>query len=260
MLTVLSPAKKLNFGPAPLPADLPPTEPLWPAEAARLARTMRNLTLRDLKGLMDLSDDLARLNRDRYRDWADDPAPDAVRPAVMAFAGDTYVGLDARTLGPDDLRHAQDHLRILSGLYGLLRPLDLIQPYRLEMGSRLKTRRGGNLYAFWGDSIAKRLNAEAAALGTDTLVACASEEYFHAAHRPALRLRVIQPVFLEERGGTRSIVSFYAKQARGAMARFIVLNRLDDPAQLCAFDSGGYRWDAEASTPDRPVFVRHNLA
>ena len=260
MLIVLSPAKKLDFGPAPLPADLPLTEPAWPKEASRLARSMRNLSLRDLRGLMDLSDDLARLNRDRFRAWADDPAPDAVRPAMMAFAGDTYVGLDARTLGPDDLRYAQAHLRILSGLYGLLRPLDTIQPYRLEMGSRLKTRRGANLYDFWGDAIADRLTTEAAAVDTDTLIACASEEYFHAARRPALRLRVIQPVFLEEKAGQRSIVSFFAKRARGAMARFILLNRVTDPAHLRDFDTGGYRWDAEASSPDRPVFVRHNLA
>lgn len=255
MLTILSPAKKLDLSPAPFA----PTDPRWPDEAARLARTMRNLSLRDLRDLMDLSDDLARLNRDRFRAFADDPAPGAIRPAVFAFAGDTYVGLDARSLSADDLDFAQRRLRILSGLYGLLRPLDGIQPYRLEMGSRLKTRRGANLYDFWGDRIATALNAEAGALGTDTIIACASEEYFRAARHPALKLRVVAPVFLEEKAGKRSIVSFYAKRARGAMARFIVENRLTDPAHLRDFAAGGYAYEPETSTPDSPVFVRHNL-
>ena len=259
MLVVISPAKKLDETPRARP-DAALTTPEFASQAWELTRVARELSVDDLRRLMGLSEPLARLNRDRFAAFRRQPGPDQVFAAMHCFAGDTFQGLEARTLPEDARRWAEGHLRILSGLYGLLRPMDAIQPYRLEMGSRLKTRRGGNLYAFWGDSIAKRLNAEAAALGTDTLVACASEEYFHAAHRPALRLWVIQPVFLEERGGTRSIVSFYAKQARGAMARFIVLNRLDDPAQLCAFDSGGYRWDAEASTPDRPVFVRHNLA
>lgn len=252
MLTVLSPAKKLDLS----PVAVQPSAPLWPVEAARLARTMRGLTLGALKDLMDLSDDLARLNRDRFRAFADDPAPEAIRPAVFAFAGDTYVGLDVRTLSEDDLRWAQDHLRILSGLYGLLRPLDGIQPYRLEMGSRLKTRRGGSLYDFWGDRIAQALTDQARAIGTDTLVNCASEEYFTAAARPALKLRVVTPVFLEEKAGKRSVVSFHAKRARGAMARFIVEHRLTDPAMLQDFAAGGYGFDAESSAPDRPVFVR----
>lgn len=252
MLTVLSPAKKLDLS----PVAVVPTQPLWPEEAARLARTMRGLTLGGLRDLMDLSDDLARLNRDRFRAFVDDPAPEAVRPAVFAFAGDTYVGLDVRTLSDDDLRWAQDRLRILSGLYGLLRPLDAIQPYRLEMGSRLRTRRGATLYDFWGDRIARALTAQAQECGTDTLVNCASEEYFAAAARPALKLRVVTPVFLEEKAGKRSVVSFYAKRARGAMARFIVENRLTDPAALRDFASGGYAFEAESSVPDRPVFVR----
>lgn len=253
MLVTLSPAKKLDLDPVAIAA----TAPRWPDEAARLARTMRGLTLTDWRGLMGLSADLARLNRDRFRAYQDDPAPAVVKPAVLAFAGDTYVGLEAKTLSQDDLAWAQDHLRILSGLYGVLRPLDGIQPYRLEMGTRLKTRRGASLYDFWGDSIAKSLTEEARALGTDTLVNCASTEYFHAARRPALKLRVVTPVFLEDKGGKRAIVSFFAKRARGAMARFITEHRITDPALIRDFTTGGYGFDAEASTPDAPVFVRH---
>ena len=252
MLTVLSPAKSLDFSPVTHAA----TAPRWQDEATRLARTARNLTLRDLRALMDISDDLARLNRDRFRDFAADPSPDKTKPAVFAFAGDTYIGLDARTLSDDDIAHAQDRVRLLSGLYGLLRPLDAIQPYRLEMGSRLHTRRGDTLYAFWGDRIARALNADAAAIGTDTLLNCASVEYFTAAQRPALRLRVITPTFLEEKGGKRSIVSFFAKRARGAMARFVIENRLTDPADLTDFTVGGYAFDPDQSTPDNPVFLR----
>ena len=252
MLTVLSPAKSLDFTPVPHPA----TAPRWQDEALRLSRTARNLTLRDLRALMDISDDLARLNRDRFRDFAADPAPERTKPAVFAFAGDTYIGLDAATLSDADIAHAQDRLRLLSGLYGLLRPLDAIQPYRLEMGSRLQTRRGDTLYAYWGDRIARALNQDAAAAGTDTLLNCASVEYFAAADRPALKLRVITPVFLEDKGGRQSVVSFFAKRARGAMARFVILNRLTDPADLPAFTAGGYRFDPTQSAPDRPVFVR----
>jgi cytoplasmic iron level regulating protein YaaA (DUF328/UPF0246 family) len=252
MLTVISPAKSLNLDPAPID----PTDPLWPEDAARLAKTARNLTLGRLKALMDISDDLARLNRDRFRAFDPAPTPEATRPAAYAFNGDTYQGLDFPSLDEADRAYAQDHLRILSGLYGLLRPLDAIQPYRLEMGSRLKTRRGDSLYAYWGDQIAKRLRDEAATLGTDTLVNCASEEYFRAADRKALKLRVVTPVFLEDRDGKRSIISFFAKRARGAMARFIVTNRIDTADGLAAFDTGGYAHDPEASTPDRPVFVR----
>jgi cytoplasmic iron level regulating protein YaaA (DUF328/UPF0246 family) len=252
MLIVLSPAKSLDFSATTLPA----TQPRWQEDAVRLARAARNLTLRDLRALMDISDDLARLNRDRFRDFAADPMPERTKPAVLAFAGDTYVGLDAATLSGDDIAHAQDRLRLLSGLYGLLRPLDAIQPYRLEMGSRLHTRRGDTLYAYWGDRIARALNADAAAIGTDTLLNCASVEYFTAADRPVLKLRVITPVFLEEKGGRQSVVSFFAKRARGAMARFVLLNRLTDPAGLAGFSAGGYRFDPGQSAPGRPVFVR----
>lgn len=256
MLIVISPAKRLDW----TARDIAPTEPAFQDDAARLARTARNLTLGDLRKLMDISPDLARLNRDRFRDFADAPDPEATRPAALAFAGDTYQGLEAASLDADEMAWAQEHLRILSGLYGVLRRLDAIQPYRLEMGSRLKTRRGATLYDYWRDQIAKALNAQAETVGTDILVNCASQEYFGAVAPKALKLRVITPVFMEDKAGTPRIVSFYAKKARGAMARFIVQHRLTDPDALTGFDSGGYVHQPELSEHDRPVFLRVDTA
>ncbi|MCE0506394.1 peroxide stress protein YaaA [Roseivivax sp. GX 12232] len=252
MLTVISPAKRLDWS----PQSVQMTEPRFEADALRLAKTMRNLPLRDLKALMDLSDDLARLNRDRFRAFSEAPGADQRRPAALAFAGDTYQGLEAGSLDAEEMDWAQDHLRILSGLYGVLRPRDAIQPYRLEMGSRLKTRRGSNLYAYWGDQIAKTLKAEAEVLGSDTLINCASQEYFGAVPEKALGLRIVTPQFMEEKNGTPKIVSFFAKKARGAMARFIVQNRLTDPEAILGFDLGGYAYRADLSEPGKPVFLR----
>jgi len=252
MLVVISPAKRLDW----TATDVPGTDPAFTREASILAGHARQLSLEDLKALMNLSDDLARLNRDRFREFTADPCPTALRPAAFAFAGDTYIGLDAGSLDPQELDWAQDHLRILSGLYGLLRPLDEIQPYRLEMGSRLKTRRGTSLYDFWGDKIAVSLKETAASLGTDTLLNCASQEYFGAVDPGALGLRIVTPVFLEDRRGEAKVVSFYAKRARGAMARFVIERRLTDPEGLRDFDSGDYAYDPERSEADAPVFVR----
>lgn len=252
MLIVVSPAKSLDM----TPVDVMPTEPAFQEDAVRLAKTARNLTLTQLRDLMGISDALARLNRDRFRDFAAEPGAEHVKPAVLAFDGDTYKGLEAKTLSEDDLRWAQDHLRILSGLYGLLRPLDGMQPYRLEMGSRLKTRRGGSLYDYWGDQIAKALNAQAAEIGTDTLINCASQEYFTAANRKALKLRVITPQFYEVKNGKSSIVSFFAKRARGAMARYIIENRITDPADVAGFHVGGYAFDPDQSDDHTMVFSR----
>ena len=252
MLVVISPAKSLDMTPVQIPA----TAPAFQDDALRLAKTARGLSLGDLKSLMAISDDLARLNRDRFAAFAADPAPEAVKPAALAFNGDTYQGLEAKTLSADDLHWAQDHLGILSGLYGLLRPLDAIQPYRLEMGSKLKTRRGASLYEYWGDTIAKALNARAADVGTDLLVNCASQEYFGAVDRKALKLRVITPRFMEVKDDKPRIVSFFAKRARGAMARFIVENRLTAAEAIKDFTSGGYAYDADLSDGDTWAFVR----
>lgn len=250
MLIVISPAKRLDWA----AHDVEMTTPDFPQDVTRLVKTARNLPLKGLKSLMGLSDDLARLNRDRYRDW--DQTAEDKRPAALAFAGDTYTGLDAGSLEPEEMAWAQEHLRILSGLYGLLRPLDAIQPYRLEMGSKLKTRRGGSLYDYWGDALSKALNTQAETLGTEVLVNCASQEYFGAVPLKALKLRVITPMFYEDKGDGPKMVSFFAKKARGSMARFIIHNRLTVAAGLRDFDYGGYAFDEARSTDDAPVFIR----
>lgn len=254
MLVVISPAKRLDWA----ERDVEMTTPDFQGDAARLVKTARNLTIGDLKSLMSLSDDLAKLNRDRFKSFEEEPMPDLTRPAALAFAGDTYQGLEAATLDEDEMTYAQEHLRILSGLYGILRPLDAIQAYRLEMGSRLKTRRGKNLYEYWGNELSKALNAQADVTGSDTLVNCASQEYFGAVDLDALKLRVITPQFMEDKddGKGPRIVSFFAKKARGAMARFIVQKRIATRDALLDFDSGGYAYAPELSKPDAPVFLR----
>ncbi|MEY1557669.1 peroxide stress protein YaaA [Yoonia sp. R2331] len=252
MLITISPAKSLDFEPVSHKA----TAPVFQDDAVRLSKTMRGQTLTQLKALMGLSDDLARLNRDRFKVFAADPDSSAVKPAALAFNGDTYQGLEAKTLTEDDMAWAQDHLCILSGLYGVLRPLDAIQPYRLEMGSRLKTRRGKSLFDYWGDTIAKALNTQAKERGTDTLINCASQEYFGAADRKALKLKVLTPQFLEVKDGRPRMVSFFAKRARGAMARFIIENRLTAADDIAGFTAGGYAYDPDLSTPEKPVFLR----
>ena len=252
MLVVISPAKRLDWA----ERDVEVTQPDFQEDAIRLARTARNLTLGDLKKLMDHSDDLARLNRDRYREFELAPGADQPRPAALAFAGDTYQGLEAASLDADEMAWAQDHLRILSGLYGVLRPLDAIQAYRLEMGSKLKTRRGKNLYEYWRDQLSKALNVQAQKIGSDVLINCASQEYFGAVDPKALKLRVITPVFMEDKAGTPKIVSFFAKKARGAMARYVIQHRLTDPKALLDFDTGGYAYRPDLSEEDKPVFLR----
>lgn len=253
MLFILSPAKSLDFSPAP--PGLEASRPRLHGDAAILARRARGLTKRDLRALMDISDDLATLNRDRFK--AFDTAPDAQGlQAALAFNGDVYLGLEARTLGPDDLAWAQDHLRILSGLYGLLRPLDLIQPYRLEMGVRLKTRRGDSLYEFWGAKIAKLLKEDAEGHRDPTVVNLASQEYAGAIERKALKRRLIEVRFLQEKDGEFRMLGFFAKKARGLMARWAIEHRADAADDLRAFDSAGYRFRPAASTETDWVFSR----
>jgi cytoplasmic iron level regulating protein YaaA (DUF328/UPF0246 family) len=253
MLMVVSPAKKMDMDPV---EGITPTRPAFQAEADELAGVARDLSAGDLQKLMKISDSLARLNADRFRDFGEMEE----KPAALAFAGDTYQGLEAASLDHEEMAWAQEHLRILSGLYGVLRPLDAIQPYRLEMGSRLKNARGKTLYDYWGDRISGALNAQADNVGTDVLVNCASQEYFGAVDRDALTLRVITPVFMENKAGTPKIVSFYAKRARGAMARFIIQRRLTDAEGIKEFDTGGYRFRADLSEGDSWVFLRDQAA
>ena len=249
MLVVVSPAKKMNMDPV---EGIDPTRPQFRAEADELAGVAQGLSVDALQKLMKISENLAKLNRDRFSEFG----AMAEKPAALAFAGDTYQGLEAASLEPDEMAWAQDHFRILSGLYGLLRPLDAIEPYRLEMGSRLSTAKGKTLYDYWGAKISHALNDQAQAIGAEVLVNCASQEYFGAVDTNALNLRVVTPVFMEDKPGGPKIVSFYAKRARGAMARYIIQRRLTDPDALTEFDTGGYRHNADMSERDKPVFVR----
>ena len=244
MLLVISPAKALNFAAAPTSAPL--TMPAFQDDTAQLAKVARRLTGPDLRRLMGISDALAKLNRERFA--AFDPDSEDGVQAVFAFNGDVYTGLKARELTRPALKWAQDHLRILSGLYGLLRPLDAIQPYRLEMGSRLKTRRGPDLYAFWGDRISEALNAAARGHKDPTLMNLASQEYFAAVDRRALTIPVISCHFRETRDGEIRTLSFLAKRARGQMARFAIDHRVERVEDLKAFDTDGYGFAAELST------------
>jgi cytoplasmic iron level regulating protein YaaA (DUF328/UPF0246 family) len=254
MLTVISPAKKMNWD----TRDVQMTTPDMLGDAASLVDVARKLSVDELKSLMHLSDNLAKLNRDRFSSYDENPNEDSLRPAALAFAGDTYQGLEAASLDSDELAYAQDHLRILSGLYGVLRPLDGIQPYRLEMGSRLKTPKGKNLYEYWGPQLSEALNVQAKATKSEVLINCASQEYFGAVDLGALDLKVITPQFMEDKGDGKGpkIVSFYAKKARGAMARFAIQNRLKDASSIRDFDIGGYAWQESLSTNDKPVFLR----
>lgn len=255
MLVVLSPAKKLDFD-APA-AAVRATQPRLLPDTRELMATVRGLSASDLKRLMRLSDPLAELNHARFRDFADDPKAAPVdRAAVYAFRGDTYVGLAADDFDKADLAFAQQHLRILSGLYGLLRPLDRIQPYRLEMGTKVATERGRSLYDFWGDKLAAELSKSAAACGAKALVNCASQEYFSAARAHQVSVPTVTPVFKEMRDGRAKIISFSAKRARGMMARFVVKHRLTEPQQLREFAEAGYRFTPEASSDRELVFIR----
>lgn len=248
MLAVLSPAKKMDMTPVEGATSHPD---FWP-QAEELVTVARDLTAKDLSKLMHISDNLGQLNAERFANFGEQER----KAAVYAFAGDTYQGFEAKTLDDDAMRWADDHLRILSGLYGVLRPMDAIEPYRLEMGSRLKTPKGKNLYDFWGAQISEALNAQAQAAQTEVLVNCASQEYFGAVDLKALNLRVVTPVFMEEKNGTPKIVSFYAKKARGSMARYMMEHRLTDPEDLKNFDLGGYAYQPDLSEGDRWVFVR----
>jgi cytoplasmic iron level regulating protein YaaA (DUF328/UPF0246 family) len=206
----------------------------------------------NLQKLMKISPALAKLNQARFQDFAEVPTHEQVKPAALAFNGDTYTGLQADTLSAEDMAYAQAHLRILSGLYGLLRPMDNIQPYRLEMGSRLATRRGKTLYQYWGPRIVEAINE----VESDTLLNCASVEYFSAVQPEALTAKVVTPVFMEVRDGEAKIVSFFAKKARGMMARYVVQNRIDSVEDIKNFDHGGYCFQPKDSDANRLIFTR----
>lgn len=255
MLILISPAKTLDYQ-SPL-ATTRYTQPVLLEQSQQLIGVARKLSAPQIKALMGISDKLADLNATRFHDWHPDFAPDNARQAILAFKGDVYTGLQAETFSEADFDHAQKHLRMLSGLYGVLRPLDLMQPYRLEMGIRLENPRGKDLYQFWGEEITQTLNAALEAQGDDVVVNLASDEYFRSVKPKALKGQIIKPVFLDEKNGKFKVISFYAKKARGLMSRFIIENRLTKPEQLTGFNTEGYFFDPASSTHDELVFKRH---
>ena len=249
MLVVISPAKKLNSS---LSIDSVPTKPIFSKNATELALVAKRLTLKELKNLMGLSDNLAELNSARFASFGKQTS----LPAAFTFAGDTYKGLNINTLNKSDIEWAQNHLRIISGLYGLLRPLDNIEPYRLEMGSKLKTEQGNNLYEYWNKKIALAINKLSDETNSKILVNCASQEYFHAVDMASLKPKVITPIFMENKNGENKIISFYAKKARGLMARYIIENRVRKIEDLKEFNFENYKYRKELSTETNLIFLR----
>jgi cytoplasmic iron level regulating protein YaaA (DUF328/UPF0246 family) len=249
---LVSPAKTLDFERTfPTPA---PTRPGFLDRSAELIGVLRDMSAHEIAALMDVSPALAELNAARYATWAARSTARNSRAAVVAFDGDVYGGLDAQTLGVDDLAWAQEHVSILSGLYGLLRPLDRIQPHRLEMGTPLVTARGHNLYAYWGDLLARQLNRQLPRAAV--VVNLASQEYFRAVQSQGLKARVIDCVFEDWKPGGYKVISFFAKRARGLMLRHAIQHRLDDPAGLLGFSAEGYRFEQSVSDAGRLVFRR----
>lgn len=254
MLTLISPAKTLDF-------DTPPTtrkctQPRFLQQSTALVEDARQLDPAAIRELMGVSEAIADLNHRRFHNWATPFSLDNAKQAILAFRGDVYSGLDADSLGGAELDFAQQHLRILSGLYGLLRPLDLMQPYRLEMGLKFANRGGSNLYHFWGDEITRAINAQLGKSGSRVLVNLASNEYYRAVQPRALEADIITPQFRDLKNGKYKTISFYAKKARGQMARFIIDNRLNDAAGLQDFSVDGYRYNRRESGPREPVFTR----
>jgi hypothetical protein len=259
MIIVVSPAKALDFE-SPLVTEKH-SQPNMLDKSKELIGVLVTKTPEDLRSLMSISDSLAELNFERYQNWSLPFTVSNARPAVLSFSGDTYVGLDAvGKFSQSDFSHAQKTLRILSGLYGVLRPLDLIQPYRLEMGSKLETKEGNDLYQFWGQEISRRINADLKeSPGEKTLINLASNEYFKSVHVDQIEGTVVTPCFLDRKeGGDYKIVSFYAKRARGTMASWIIRNRVTSSNEFKDFAEGGYRYDVTRSELNQPVFLRNN--
>jgi len=254
MLILLSPAKALDYKTPPHIATH--TQPAWLKQSETLIKALRKQSPADIANLMHLSDPLALLNFNRYADWKLPFTPDNAKQAVLAFDGDVYDGLAARTMSAEDLDFAQQQVRILSGLYGILRPLDLMQPYRLEMGTKFANKAGKDLYAYWGERLLKAINAELDAMPRPVAINLASEEYFKAAVGRKFKGELIQPVFEDWKNGKYKIISFYAKRARGLMTRYAVLNRLTEPEALKDFDYDGYAFAPEVSDEKSWVFRR----
>ena len=254
MLMVISPAKTLDYTSPLATEDF--TQPRFLDQSSQLIEILRQLSPNELADLMKLSDKLAGLNVARFTEWQPDFNLDNARQAILAFKGDVYTGLDAESLSAEDFQYAQQHLRILSGLYGVLRPLDLMQPYRLEMGTKLDNAAGRNLYEFWGEQITESLNQCLVEHNTDVLLNLASNEYFKAVKPKQLKATLINVDFKDIKNGQYKIISFYAKKARGMMARYVIEHKIDSVAALRNFNTQGYYYSAEQSKPEHLVFLR----
>ena len=257
MLVVISPAKTLDYS-TPASTDNY-SLPGYLDDSVELIRQLRRLSPSEVSSLMHISDKLGSLNFGRYLDWRPEFNTDNAKQSILAFKGDVYAGLDAASLSSLDLQWAQNHLRILSGLYGLLRPLDLMQPYRLEMGTKFPTSRGSNLYEFWGNKITEGLNQILDAEKSQLIMNLASNEYFKVIRTQSLKANIITPVFKDWKNDNYKIISFFAKKARGMMSRFIIENQIDDPEKIKSFISGGYLFDQAMSTPNEWVFTRKTM-
>jgi cytoplasmic iron level regulating protein YaaA (DUF328/UPF0246 family) len=254
MLTVISPAKTLDFESPPITRTA--TDPAFLSRSSQLIEIMREHSAKDLSKLMRISPKLGELNQKRFKEWQTPFTEDNAKQALLAFKGDVYIGLAAETYTQRDFTFAQKNLRILSGLYGLLRPLDFIQPYRLEMGTKVKNAKGKNLYDYWGSCIAESLDQELAGHRSKTLINLASNEYFKSVQRNSFNSPVITPVFKDYSGGTYKVLSFYAKKARGSMTTYIVKNRINKPTDIKSFDVDGYVFNPAFSSDDQWVFTR----
>ena len=254
MLTVISPAKTLDYE---TPSSIKKhTQPLFADRSAELIDVLTKYSPKQIGQLMSISDKLAELNVNRYADWNRKATKKNARQSLLAFKGDVYVGMEANTFSESDFEFAQNHLRILSGLYGALRPLDLMQPYRLEMGTKLKNEQGANLYDFWGTSITKHLNKQHKANKDKVLLNLASNEYFKSVQIDLLDGDVIAPVFKDKKNGKYKIITFFAKKARGSMSGWVIRKKITDPKKLKQFKGMGYRFSPDESTETKPVFLR----
>tara|TARA_A100000164_G_C21883213_1_gene761340 strand:- start:430 stop:1203 length:774 start_codon:yes stop_codon:yes gene_type:complete len=254
MLTVLSPAKKLSKKCSASTSIF--TEPIFLDQSQELIKILKKKSPEDLQALMGISESLSKLNWERFQSWKLPLNKKDSREAIFSFEGDTYTGINAIDLNEKDIVFAQNHTRILSGLYGVLRPLDLILPYRLEMGTRLMNKQGKDLYYFWGDKIVKAISKELDSHDKKILINCASVEYFKSLNHGSFDIKVITPHFKEMKNGQYKIISFFAKKARGMMARYIIKNQIKDHKSILQFDYAGYKYNSDLSTLDEPVFTR----
>ena len=253
LVTIISPAKKLDY--SPVEKNLNSTIPSLLKHSNELIKDLKSLNPQEISSLMGLSDKLGALNYERFQEWETPFTKSNSKQAILAFKGDVYQGLDPESLSETELSWAQKHIRILSGLYGILKPMDLMQPYRLEMGTKFATKRGQNLYDFWNSIITEELNKNFSSDNTN-LLNLASNEYFKSINVSELKANVISPVFMDKKNGKYKIISFFAKKARGLMTRYIIKNRIEDITDIQNFEEGGYSFNEAMSEDNKPVFCR----